>query len=850
AKKEDLARKKDLQDKKRRFIVGLSVGIPLFVLSQLVPVIPEFPNMLFYISLVMLIVSTPAFFYTSYPIFKAAFVSLKNKSLNMDVMYAMGIGVAYFSSIFGTIGWGIYGAENPIEFMFYEAAVLLAGFLMLGRFLEAKAKGRTSEAIKKLIGLQPKTATVIKDGTEVITPVSGLQIGDMIKIRPGEKVPTDGVVLDGKSYVDESMISGEPVPVLKKKGDKVVGGTINKNSVLLISAEKIGKDTLLSQIIKLVKEAQGSKAPIQKLADKVVKYFIPLVLSIAIVTFVIWLIILDDILDPVTRLITILVVACPCALGLATPTAVTVGIGRGAELGIIIRNGEVLEKVHDLTTIIFDKTGTLTKGMPELVDVKLAPNLKLGEADLLALVASVESNSQHPLAEAIVKYAKKQGLSIAAASDFNTVEGKGVRAIVNGKLVLIGNKGYLQENAVNPIPALENQAEKLEIEAKTVVFVAVDGEMTAVLGIADKIRPEASIAIAELDRMGISTMMLTGDNERTATAVARKIGIKKIKANVLPRDKSIAVKRLQNEGNIVGFAGDGINDAPALAQADVGIAMGGGTDIAIESGEIIVMRDSPADAVASIQLGRRVLNQIKLNLFWAFIYNLILIPVAIFGLFRPEFAGLAMAMSSVTVVSLSLSLKRFVPRITRKHDKPQAPPQALPVESTQPETSIEHDLTVLKCQACDKVIPMPVHCKKPMHVEFVNGKQMLVCWMGAECGAQDMPQHCGLPMIVTTNKQITGSKSTLALESSSSSLEKQGTENVHEKSIKMKNGVHDMPELKCEKCGFTQPVPQHCGKPMHVESINGKDELVCWMGAVCGHQDIPHHCSQPMTYIS
>lgn len=704
---------------------------------------------------VMLVIATPAFFYTSLPIFKAMFSSLKNRSLNMDVMYGMGVGVAYGASVAGTVLGSV--VHELMQFMFFDAAVMLSGFLMLGRYLETRAKSRTSDAIKKLIGLQPKIATVIRDGKEMTIPAEDIRVDDVILVKPGERLPADGIVIDGTSYVDESMITGEPVPVLKQAESKVVGGTINKNSVLKFTAQKVGKDTVLYQIIKLVQEAQGTKPPIQKLADKAVAWFIPVVLAIAIATFVIWLIVLGEWLNPLTRLITILVVACPCALGLATPTAVTVGIGRGAELGILIKNGEVLEKVNKLTTVIFDKTGTLTIGKPAVTDV--VPK-DLPENQFLLLAAAVERNSQHPLAEAIVRKAQDASIDIPDGTDFDTIEGKGVKARVLGKLVLVGSRAYLEENGIDT-SVVELDAARLEAEAKTVVQVAIDGRAAGVIGIADTIRPNARAAVEELHRMGISTMMITGDNKQTARAIASQIGITDVIAEVLPQDKAAEVKKLQQAGKVVAFTGDGINDAPALASANVGIAMGGGTDVAIESGELVVMRDDPADAVSAIQLSNKVLGRIKLNLFWAFAYNVVLIPIAIFGVVAPEWAGLAMAMSSVTVVSLSLLLKRFVPAMQKRLGP--VPRPVVPVASMEmaentdtgmASTPTQESGPVLKCQECGESQAAPWHCNQPMHVEPVNGTEKLVCWMGPECGQQDIPTHHGKPMTLVEREPL------------------------------------------------------------------------------------------------
>jgi len=576
-------------------------------------------------------------------------------------MYAMGTGVAFTTSVMGT-----FGIVLTTEFMFYDTAIMLAAFLMLGRYLEAQAKGRTSDAIKKLAGLQVKVATVLREGKETEVPVEDVVIGDEVLVRPGAKVPVDGEVVAGESYVDESMITGEPVPPLKTKGNHVVGGTLNTNGVLTVRAEKIGKDTVLAQIIRMVEDAQGSKPPVQRIADVAVTYFIPAVLIIAAVTFLVWFFVLHSTtLFALTALISILVVACPCALGLATPTAVTVGVGRGAELGILIRNGEALETARNVTTVIFDKTGTLTRGKPEVTDI-----LPVGitEETLLSLAAAVERNSQHPLALAVVQAARSRNVKIEMAEKFDTFGGRGVEAVVLGETVLVGNRAFLTEKGVALSADLESGIAALEQEGKTVVLIAAGGQPSGVIAIADTLKPTTKEAIARFRAMGIGVGMITGDNMRTADAIARQAGIERVLAEVMPQDKEAEVRALQAKGEVVAFVGDGINDAPALAQANVGIAIGSGTDVAIESGDIVLIRDDLIDAVAAIQLSRKVMGRIQGNIFWAFAYNAALIPVAAgvlypsFGItFRPELAALAMAASSVTVVTLSLLLKTYIP---------------------------------------------------------------------------------------------------------------------------------------------------------------------------------------------
>ena len=670
---EEEIKNRDIKAKLNRFLIGFFVGLALMIMMYL-PV--TYPIELTYI---MLIVSTPVFIYVSHPIFSAAFRSLKNKNLNMDVMYSMGIGVAYLSSVMGT-----FEIILTREFMFYETALMLASFLMLGRFLEARAKGKTSEAIKTLMGLQVKTAIVIRNGKELNLPIEEVIVGDIIIVKPGQKIPVDGLVVEGQSYVNESMISGEPVPVHKVPGDNVIGASINQNSIIRIEARKIGKDAVLGQIIQMVEEAQGSKPPVQKMADMAVKYFIPAVLLIAIVSFGAWYVIDGVLLDALTVLISVLVIACPCALGLATPTAVTVGIGRGAELGILIRNGETLEISGHLDTILFDKTGTITKGRPEVTDIIA---IGIGENELLAIAASIENNSQHPLGQAIVraallpvnnpKAALLPGNNLEAASsrniplkvvtNFDTFGGKGVGARIDGKPVFIGSRALMQENGTDTTK-YETQMSELETQGKTAILVASDGILMGIFAIADEVKDSSAKAIASLKKMGLEVAMITGDNPRTAKAIATKVGISRVLAGVLPQDKAAEVKKLQGQGKTVAFIGDGINDAPALAQADVGIAIGSGTDVAIESGDIVLLKDDLGDAVAGIQLSQKVMGRIKQNLFWAFAYNTALIPLAaglltpFFGIsFEPEFAGLAMAMSSVTVISLSLMLKNYSP---------------------------------------------------------------------------------------------------------------------------------------------------------------------------------------------
>ncbi|MFH1214280.1 MAG: copper-translocating P-type ATPase, partial [Candidatus Neomarinimicrobiota bacterium] len=605
---------------------------------------------------------TPVFIYLSYPIFRAAWQALKNRSLNMDVMYAMGIGVAFIASLLGT-----FEIILTRDFMFFETAVFLATFLTLGRYLEARAKGKTSTAIKRLMGLQPKTAIVIRDGLESEIPLEMVALDDIVIVKPGGKLPVDGVVTSGESFVDESMLTGEPLPVFKQSGNKISGGTLNQNGVLRVRAERVGSETVLDQIIRLVEQAQGSRPPVQRLADVAVSYFIPVILAIATLAFLFWYFIAGQtLLFALTTLISVLVIACPCALGLATPTAVTVGIGRGAELGILIKNGAALEIAPRVTHVVFDKTGTLTTGKPVVTDIF---TVAISAEELLRNAAAVENNSEHPLGAAIVRYTQDKNITIPEATNFSAFGGRGVAANVDGREIVIGTEIFCGERQIVLLPEILTTTRQFEEAGKSAVFVAIDGQAAGVIAIADTIKDTAVSAIQKLKTGGFKVAMITGDNRRTAQSIAAQVGIDTVLAEVLPQDKAEAIRQLQAQGEVVAFIGDGINDAIALAQADVGIAIGSGTDVAVESGDIVLIRNDLNDVGAALQLSRKVMSRIKQNLFWAFAYNTALVPVAagvlypLFGItFRPELGGLAMALSSVTVITLSLSLRRFVPK--------------------------------------------------------------------------------------------------------------------------------------------------------------------------------------------
>lgn len=664
---EDEIYKNDLKDKRNRIIVGFAASAVLMALMYI-----HWHPFGLSMGITSLIISILPFLYVSLPTLKAGFNGLVHKNLNMDVMYLMGITVAYISSILGT-----FNIVLDHSFMFYETAIMLPSFLLIGRYLEAKAKKKTSDSIRELIGLQPTAATLIEldsNGNIVSQKevnIKEIQIGDILLVRPGDKIPVDGEVIGGHSYVDESMINGEPIPKAKRDGEEVFAGTINQDGVLHIKAKKIGSKTVLSNIIRLVEKAQSSRPPVQKLANTAVSYFIPTILTIAVVVFLLWYFVFDStLLFALTTLISILVVACPCALGLATPTAVTVGVGRAAEFGILIKNGDTLENAGKIDVAAFDKTGTITEGQPEVDDVIC---YGISENELVELAASVEKNSNHPIAKAIVRKANDMNLELNQTSSFENITGKGLKAQIDDKDVLAGNKKLLESQDTEIPQSVLEEYGRLEDLSKTIILIGVDREIKGILSLSDKIKANSKRTIEELHKMGIETYMLTGDNKKTASTVAGAVGIDNVCAGVLPENKLDIVKNLQKEDKTVLFVGDGINDAPALTQANIGVAMGNGTDIAMESGDIVVMEGDLENVVAAVQFSKKVMTRIKENLFWAFAYNVILIPLAAgalyagFGImFMPEWSALAMALSSVTVISLSLALKGYVPAIKKE----------------------------------------------------------------------------------------------------------------------------------------------------------------------------------------
>ncbi|MDP2930222.1 MAG: heavy metal translocating P-type ATPase [bacterium] len=674
---ERLRKEKIIKGYFKKFIWGLVLSLPMlyFMLLDFFKFLPGRESIMPFIGVISFILATPVQLVIGAGFYRGMWSSLKMKTFNMDSLIAIGTSTAYIYSLVMFFGYvagrgngsliGLDGGKIPD--LYFETAAFLITFVMLGKWLEAKAKGRTSEAIKKLMGLQPKTARIIKNNVTIDVPIERVQVNDIIVVRPGEKIPVDGEIIKGHSSVDESMITGESIPIEKNIGDTVIGATINKNGSFEFKAIKVGSETALAQIIRLIEEAQGSKAPIQAFADKISAYFVPIVIGLAILTFVIWFFALGaGFAFSIMAFTAVIVIACPCALGLATPTAITVGTGKGAAYGVLIKGGEPLEAACKIKTIIFDKTGTLTKGKPEVTDIV---GLSLSdEEEIISIVASLEKLSEHPLAEAIVKYAEEESISLAEVNNFKAIPGHGVEGVINNQKYFFGNRKLIADIVNLDASKAERKIRKLEEDGKTTMILASDKEVLGLVAVADTLKDNTIEAVQQLQKKGIEVYMITGDNQRTAEAIAKQVGIKNVLAEVLPEDKANEVKKLQGTGIKVAMVGDGINDAPALAQADLGIAMGGGTDVAMETGGIVIIKNDLRDVLTAIKLSRETMGKIKQNMFFALFYNVIGIPIAArvfvgFGLIlKPELAGLAMALSSISVVSNSLLLRRFHPQ--------------------------------------------------------------------------------------------------------------------------------------------------------------------------------------------
>ncbi|MBP9502969.1 MAG: copper-translocating P-type ATPase [Candidatus Promineofilum sp.] len=701
---EAAAREAEIDHQKKRLLVGVIFTLPLFIISmgRDLNLLGQWAHAL-WVDWLFLILATPVQFYVGWDYYTGAYKSLRNGSANMDVLVALGSSVAYFYSIAVLLA-KTAGSMALGHHLYFETSAVIITLIVTGKLLEARAKGRTSEAIKKLIGLQPKTARVVRDGQELDIPVSEVVTGDLLRVRPGEKFPVDGRVVDGRSSVDESMITGESLPIDKKIGDEIIGATINRQGLLTVEAGKVGRDTVLSQIIRMVEQAQGSKAPIQRVVDRVAAWFVPAVIVIALLTFAVWLLAGAEFVPALLRLIAVLVIACPCAMGLATPTSIMVGVGKGAEYGILFKNSAALEEAHRLDAIVLDKTGTITRGQPAVTDLITNYELRItneeavaavggqrsavvsglpsvvGQSsvapsanDLLRLAAAAERGSEHPLGEAIVREAEMRGLDAPQPEAFEAVAGHGIVATVDGRRVLVGNRRLMEREGVR-LNGLGPRAEALEAQARTTMWVAVGGEdagyeAAGLIGVADTIKDGSAEAVRKLHDLGLQVIMMTGDNQATAEAIARETGIDRVLAGVLPGEKAGYVKQLQAEGLRVGMVGDGINDAPALAQADVGIAIGTGTDVAMETADVTLMRGDLRSVPQAIHLSQATMTNIKQNLFWAFGYNVVLIPIAAGvlapfdwapGFLRelsPILAAGAMAFSSISVVTNALRLR-------------------------------------------------------------------------------------------------------------------------------------------------------------------------------------------------
>ncbi|MCU0549762.1 MAG: heavy metal translocating P-type ATPase [Leptolyngbya sp. Prado105] len=624
--------------------------------------------------LLQLVLTTPVMFWCGASFFINAWKSLKRHTATMDTLVAIGTGAAYSYSVFLTFFAQWFINQGLAPDVYFEVATVIIALLLLGRLLENRAKGQTSEAMRKLIGLQARTARVIRQGREIDLPIAQVVVGDVILVRPGEKIPVDGEIVNGRSTIDEAMVTGESLPVTKQVGDEVIGATLNKTGSFRFRATRVGKDTFLAQIVKLVQQAQGSKAPIQRLADQVTGWFVPAVIAIAIATFIVWYNVMGNVTMALITTVGVLIIACPCALGLATPTSIMVGTGKGAENGILIKDAESLELAHQIQTIVLDKTGTITQGKPTVTDfIPVQAIAHSHELSVLCLAASVEYYSEHPLAEAVVQYAQSRGASLMDVQEFDAVAGSGVQGCVLNQRIQIGTYRWMSELGIDTRP-LQQSWDHLESLGKTAIWIAVDGKAEAIVGIADAVKPSSVAAIRSLQQLGLEVVMLTGDNRRTADVIAREVNINRVFAEVRPDQKAVAIATLQRQGNRVAMVGDGINDAPALAQADVGMAIGTGTDVAIAASDITLISGDLQSIVTAIQLSRATIRNIRQNLFFAFVYNIVGIPIAagilypLFGwLLSPIIAGAAMALSSVSVVSNALRLRNFQPKTLRGH---------------------------------------------------------------------------------------------------------------------------------------------------------------------------------------
>lgn len=855
--KEIQAHKEELKYRLRILIISLIFTSFITPISWLVA--PSFIR-----NLILFFLTTPNYIIAGSFFLKGAYRSLKNKTTNMDVLVALGTTTSYVYSVLTTF---LIGGST-----FYEATSMILSFLLIGKYLEHKTKGQTSEAIKKLVGLQPKTATLLKNGEEVEIPIEEIEIGDIIVVRPGEKIPVDGTIVKGKTKIDESMITGESEYVKKKAHDEVIGATVNQTGLIHVKTEKVGKETMLSQIIEFVKKAQSKKADKQKLADKVSNYFVPTVVLIAIGAFLYWFFI-GQIGFELSLLVftSVVVISCPCALGLAIPTAVMVGTGKGAENGILIKGGDSLEAIQEINTIVFDKTGTLTSGKPKVSAIFTEEDLKgkgITENELLFFAGSAEMGSEHPLGQAIIEEANQKGLSLDSPDDFEAFPGKGIITKVNSKEIHIGNQKLMKDNNIST-DDYQDKFNELRTLGRTTIFVSIDKSIKGLIGISDKIKEQAPYALKKLRKMGLELYMITGDNQKTAINIGKKLGFgeENILAEVLPNDKALNIKELQesDKDRVIGMVGDGINDAPALAQADVGIAIGSGTDIAIETADIVLIRGDLRNVVSALKLSKKTYRKMITNLFWAFIYNIIGIPIAAGALFYltgyflpPYLAAVFMASSSVSVVTNALFLKRYNPKTKQQIEEEKLLKEERVIDpicgmEIIPSQSLEYQYQGEKYYFCNPSCEKEFKRDPEKYKDFENIDHELMHKSTDDteepivedpvCGMKGHPEDW---MEYTYNNKSFYFCNESCLSKFKSNPEKyiHKTKSKQDK-IEHKEEKSKMSKLKCAECGKSQELPMHCGKPMHKEG----DQLVCWMGAQCGSQPIPEHHGKPMEII-
>jgi Cu+-exporting ATPase len=839
--------KKEMRYRLRLLIISLIFAAIISPINFIVP--PTFTR-----NLILTILATVNYGISGSFFLGGAYKSLKNKSTNMDVLIVLGTTTAYVYSLLTTF---FISGE-----VFYDAMSMIFAFILIGKYLEHKTKGQASEAIKKLIGLQPKNATLFKDGKEVEIPIEEIEINDQLIVRPGEKIPVDGRIIEGKTKIDESMITGESKYVKKSIDDKVIGATVNQTGLIKILTEKVGKDTLLFQIIDFVKEAQARKGSRQRLADKVSNYFVPIVIIVATGAFLYWLLTGAGLETALLVFSSVVVISCPCALGLAIPTAIMVGTGKGAENGILMKGGDSLEAVHNINTIVFDKTGTLTVGKPKVSVIYSEKDFKgigLSDNDILFYAGSGEMGSEHPLAQSIIEEANQRGLSLVSPSDFEAIPGKGIITTISDKKVYLGNEKLFEDNKVS-IEEYKDKFNEYQQNGITTILISLNNQIKGIIGISDKLKDQTPEALNELRKKGLNIYMLTGDNKQTAMSIGKELNFDEdhILAEVLPNEKALTIKNLQESGeNIhVAMVGDGINDAPALAQADIGIAIGSGTDVAIETADIVLMRGDLRNVVAAINLSNKTYRKMLTNLFWAFIYNIIGIPLAagllytLTGFFLPPYlAAIFMASSSVSVVTNALFLKRFEPKTKQQLEELKLLEEERVIDpicgmNIIPSQSIEYEYKGKKYYFCSAGCEKEFKANPEKYMNFDNINPKLMQMQSTSEGLVIDPV-CGMKGKAEDRLEyeLNGEKYYFCSESCRTEFNNNPQKYV-KKNQKNESDI-SMGKLKCQECGFEQPLPMHCGKPMHKEGNN----LVCWMGASCGSQPIPKHHGKLMQII-